>query len=91
MEEVGRGERMPLPQSFVLGAKDLPRTILKQVVLKAEVGQTRACKVLGAEALGVRVVSSVDKKLEVKQRFLEIFQEENYPVEFGYKSKVFQT
>ncbi|KAL7609982.1 hypothetical protein Lser_V15G13741 [Lactuca serriola] len=42
----------------------------------------------GAEALVVRVVSSVDKKLEVKQRFLEIFQEENYHVEFGYKSKV---
>nr|KAJ0197401.1 hypothetical protein LSAT_V11C700348500 [Lactuca sativa] len=91
MEEVERGERMPLPQSAVLGAKDLPRAILKQVVLKAEVGETRGRKVPGAEALFVRVVSSVDKKLEVKQRFLEIFQEENYPVEFGYKSKVFQT
>ncbi|CAI9260152.1 unnamed protein product [Lactuca saligna] len=44
-------------------------------------------EVPGAEALVVRVVSSVDNKLEVKQRFLEIFQEENYHVEFGYKSK----
>lgn len=36
----------------------------------------------------MRVVSSVDKKLEVKPRFLEIFQEDNYPIEFPYKSKV---
>nr|KAJ0203052.1 hypothetical protein LSAT_V11C500233220 [Lactuca sativa] len=95
MEEVERGERMPLPQSVVLGAKHLPRTILKQVVWKTEAGETRARRFYGktydefpgAEALVVRVVSFVDKKLEVKQQFLEIFQEENYPVEFGYKSK----
>lgn len=28
MAEIERGERTPLPQSAVLGAKDLPRTIL---------------------------------------------------------------
>lgn len=28
MEEVEKGERKPLPQNTVLGAKDLPRTIL---------------------------------------------------------------
>lgn len=28
MQEVEKGERMPLPQSALLGAKDLPKTIL---------------------------------------------------------------
>ncbi|GAB2268624.1 hypothetical protein Dimus_003577 [Dionaea muscipula] len=99
--EVENGERKPLPQSAVLGAKDLPRTILSDHIeqrlfkkLKQE-RQDRAKQqgksydeVPGAEGIVIRVVSSVDKKLEVKPRFLEIFREENYPVEFPYKSKV---
>nr|XP_043608531.1 histone acetyltransferase HAC1-like [Erigeron canadensis] len=101
VEEVEKGERVPLPQSAVLGAKDLPRTILSDHIenrLFKRLKQERLERarfhgksydeVPGAEALVVRVVSSVDKKLEVKQRFLEIFQEENYPPEFAYKSKV---
>ncbi|XP_065034087.1 probable histone acetyltransferase HAC-like 1 isoform X1 [Musa acuminata AAA Group] len=100
VEEIESGERKPLSQSAVLGAKDLPRTILSDHIeqrlfrrLKQE-KQERAKHlgknfddVPGAEGLVIRVVSSVDKKLEVKQRFLEIFHEENYPKEFPYKSK----
>lgn len=100
VEEVKCGLRMPLPQSAVLGAKDLPRTVLSDHIedrlfkrLKQE-KQDRATaagknidEIPGAEGLVVRVVSSVDKKLEVKPRFLEIFQEDNYPTEFPYKSK----
>ncbi|KAK1355332.1 Histone acetyltransferase [Heracleum sosnowskyi] len=99
--EVERGERMPLPQSAVLGAKDLPRTILsdhleqrlfKQLkqerIDRARVQGKTYDEVPGAEYLVIRVVSSVDKKLEVKPRFLEIFQEVNYPTEYAYKSKV---
>ena len=41
-----------------------------------------------AEGLVVRVLSSIDKKLEVKPKFLEVFQDENYPKDFYYKSKV---
>ncbi|KAL0327972.1 UNVERIFIED_CONTAM: Histone acetyltransferase HAC1 [Sesamum calycinum] len=101
IEEVERGERVPLPQSAVLGAKDLPRTILSDHMeqrLFAKLKQERQDRarlqgksydeVPGAESLVIRVVSSVDKKLEVKPRFLEIFQEENYPAEYPYKSKV---
>ncbi|KAG9136727.1 hypothetical protein Leryth_004498 [Lithospermum erythrorhizon] len=99
--EVERGERIPLPQSAVLGAKDLPRTILSDHIenrLAGKLKQERQDRanflgksideVPGADGIVVRVVSSVDKKLEIKPQFLEIFKEENYPSEFPYKSKV---
>ncbi|CAN8240354.1 unnamed protein product [Cochlearia groenlandica] len=99
--EVEQNKRKPLPQSAVLGAKDLPRTILsdhieQRLFKRLRQERTERARVQGksfdevptAESLVIRVVSSVDKKLEVKTRFLDIFREDNYPTEFAYKSKV---
>ncbi|KAF7110448.1 hypothetical protein CFC21_110553 [Triticum aestivum] len=100
VQEIEHGLRIPLPQSAVLGAKDLPRTVLSDHIEERlfkrlrEERHERAIRdgknfdeVSGADGLVVRVVSSVDKKLEVKPRFFEIFQEDKYPAEFPYKSK----
>ncbi|KAL6626276.1 hypothetical protein ACP70R_030002 [Stipagrostis hirtigluma subsp. patula] len=100
VEEVKCGLRRPLPQSVMLGAKDLPRTVLsdhienrlfkrlKQELLdRASVAGKSFDEVIGVEGLVVRVVSSVDRKLEVKPFLSEMFQEDSYPTEFPYKSK----
>ncbi|KAJ0257174.1 Histone acetyltransferase HAC12 [Hirschfeldia incana] len=99
--EVEHNERKPLLQSVFLGAKDLPKTILsdhieQRLFQRLEQERTERARAQGktsdeiptAESLAVRVVLSVDKKLEVKSRFLEIFREDNFPTEFPYKSKV---
>ncbi|KAM3281399.1 hypothetical protein P3S67_028420 [Capsicum chacoense] len=98
--EVEKGECKPLPQSAVLGAKDLPQTIPSDHIEKRLANSLKEERVKQAKREGkvydevpgaghvVRVVSSVDKKLKVKPRFLDIYQEENYPQEFPYKSKM---
>ncbi|KAF5177034.1 histone acetyltransferase HAC1-like [Thalictrum thalictroides] len=100
IQEIKGGERLPLPQDAVPGAKDLPRTSLSDYIenrlfarLQKE-RQERADRegkkmdeVPGAEDLVVRVVLSIEKKTKVKQGFLDAFAEKNYPEEFPYKSK----
>lgn len=99
--EMERCERMPLPANSVPGAKDLPSTVLSdyledRLALKLEEERVERAKAMGksceevptAEGLVVRVISSVDKKLEVKPKFLELFQQEDYPKDFLYKSKM---
>ncbi|KAJ0242438.1 Histone acetyltransferase HAC5 [Hirschfeldia incana] len=100
IEEVERGERKPVSPSVILGAQSLPASTLSNHLeqrlfkkLKQE-RQERARlqgksydEVPGAESLVIRVVASIDKMLEVKPRFLDIFREENYSSEFPYKSK----
>ena len=45
-------------------------------------------QVPGAEELVVRVVSSVEKRLDTKPRFAKVFADSDYPKDFPYKSKV---
>ncbi|XP_010418930.1 PREDICTED: histone acetyltransferase HAC5-like [Camelina sativa] len=100
IQEVEQGERKPVSQSVILGANSLPASTLSNHLeqrlfkkLKQE-RQERARlqgksyeEVPGADSLVIRVVASVDKILEVKPRFLDIFREDNYSSEFPYKSK----
>ncbi|XP_020529432.1 probable histone acetyltransferase HAC-like 1 [Amborella trichopoda] len=100
LKEVEGGKRNPLPQSDLHSAKDLPTTILsdhlEQRLLRqlnwereerAKVLGRNFYEVPGAKDLVVRVFLSVDKKLQVNQRFLEIVNDESYSSEFPYKSK----
>jgi E1A/CREB-binding protein len=40
------------------------------------------------KGLTVRVVSSVDRLVQVQPRFRDLFKQEKYPGEFPYRSKV---
>ncbi|OVA12007.1 zinc finger protein [Macleaya cordata] len=101
VQEIEIGQRMPLQESAILGAKDLRRTRLSDFIegrlfrrLKQEREERAKSmgrnfnEVPGVEDLVLRVVLSSDKKLQVKQNFLDVFKEENYPKEFPYRSKV---
>ncbi|KAK1438957.1 hypothetical protein QVD17_04770 [Tagetes erecta] len=100
LKEIENGTRVSLPKN-VVGAKDLPRTNLSDHIeqrLFTRIKQEREEsakfhgieleKVPVAEGLVVRVVVSVDKELEVKKQFRDIFHGHDYPEKIEYRSKL---
>lgn len=101
LQDLEYGGHMPLPRSSSLDASNLPQTLLSDHLeqrLFRRLKQERENRATAAgknpeevpqpDDLAVRVVSSVDKILKVKQQFLDIFPEKSYPAEFPYRSKV---
>ncbi|KAK1325676.1 Histone acetyltransferase HAC12 [Acorus calamus] len=101
IQQLDNGERTQLPPYEFLGAKDLLRTKLSDHLeqrlhrklnddrrQRAEALGKDFSEVPGVEDLVVRVVSSIDKVVEVKKTILDIIQEDSYPKQFPYKSKV---
>ncbi|XP_061376326.1 histone acetyltransferase HAC12-like [Gastrolobium bilobum] len=102
LKDIENGMHVPLPKTAIFCAKDLPSTVLSEHLEKrlfsrlmqeredrAKVeGNENFDEVLAAENLTVRVVLSVDKQLKVKNEFRDIFLEENYSIEFPYRSRV---
>ncbi|KNA23368.1 hypothetical protein SOVF_025270 isoform B [Spinacia oleracea] len=101
LEDLEFGVHMSLPRSSSLDASNLPQTLLSDHLeqrlfesLKEE--RKNRAKAAGKNPeevphpadLAVRVVSSVNKRVKVKQQFLDIFPEKSYPAEFPYRSKV---
>ncbi|ESW25404.1 hypothetical protein PHAVU_003G032800, partial [Phaseolus vulgaris] len=68
-------------------AKDLSKTMLSDHIEERLL--KRLAKIgLKLPELFVRVVLSVDKQIEVKKQFLNIFEKQDYPADFSYTSKV---
>ncbi|GMI74047.1 hypothetical protein HRI_001074000 [Hibiscus trionum] len=101
LKEIENGERMPPLVGTVFGAKDLPRTMLsdhleqrlstclqKNREEKARATGMSIDEVPEVEGLVVREVLSVQKLVKVNKQLLDILQDQNYPAEFPYKSKV---
>ncbi|CAH1437532.1 unnamed protein product [Lactuca virosa] len=101
LEEIEDGTRVPLPETNAFGAKDLPRTNLSDHIEErlcrrlnqerqemAKISGIEPNEVPGAEGLVVRVVVSVEKQLEVRQKFKDILHGEDYPSGFTYRSKL---
>ncbi|KAI3849657.1 hypothetical protein MKW92_044595 [Papaver armeniacum] len=89
-QEIKNGLHVPLDRSVIRGATDLPRTKLSNFIearLVSRLGMGKNSDEVPGD-LVVRVVLSVEKKLLVKQEFLNVFKEENYPKELPYRSKV---
>ncbi|KAI3713097.1 hypothetical protein L1987_71668 [Smallanthus sonchifolius] len=99
LKEIENGTGISSPKT-VLGAKDLPRTNLsdhieQRIFTRMKQEREETAKVLGieseevpvAEGLVVRVVVSVDKELEVKKQFRDIFHGQDYPEKIEYRSK----
>ncbi|GKD01343.1 histone acetyltransferase HAC12, partial [Tanacetum coccineum] len=97
LTEIEEGKWAP---QTVLAAKDLPRTNLSDHIeqrlvtrIKQEREETAKSKgtelknVAEVEGLVVRVMLSVDKELEVKKQFRDIFEGKDYPEKLKYRSK----
>eukprot|EP00798_Chlamydomonas_sp_ICE-L_P008174 gene8174-1430_t len=103
LEGLESGQRASLevrPQSM-LEAKDLPtcelsnymeqhlnQALAQERIERAKVTGVHLSEIPPIDALTIRVVNSVIKKGEVKQRMAEQFASDGYPTEFSYRQRV---